>query len=230
MTTRSTHKAQHVSQTTRNTSNKNLIRSARFWDRIAKRYAAQPVANAEAYAQKLAITRNYLHANSEVLELGCGTGSTALVHAPYVKHIRATDFSSKMIEIAIAKASAAEQSNVEFACSTVLNECVCDKKYDAILALSLLHLIKDWQGTIEATYRMLKPGGVLVTSTMCMNDSHAWLRFIAPAGIIFRLIPQLSFFTKTEFNQAMFSVGFEIEHSWQPTSKTGLFVVARKAL
>jgi cyclopropane fatty-acyl-phospholipid synthase-like methyltransferase len=35
----------------------------------------------------------------EVLEFGCGTGSTAIVHAPHVKELRAIDISEKMIGI-----------------------------------------------------------------------------------------------------------------------------------
>ena len=42
----------------------------------------------------------------EVLEFGCGTGGTAIIHAPYVKHIRAIDISGNMIAIAKGKAEA----------------------------------------------------------------------------------------------------------------------------
>jgi len=38
------------------------------------------------------------------LEFGCGTGSTALLHASFVKHMTATDISDEMIEIAKQKA------------------------------------------------------------------------------------------------------------------------------
>ncbi len=50
----------------------------------------------------------------EVLEFGCGTGTTAITHAPYVKHIRAIDISSNMIEIAQRKADAKNIKNVTF--------------------------------------------------------------------------------------------------------------------
>jgi len=42
----------------------------------------------------------------QVLEFGRGTGSTAIAHALYVKHIHATDVSSKMFEITQGKADA----------------------------------------------------------------------------------------------------------------------------
>ena len=207
--------------------NKTDTRS-RFWDAIAERYAAKPVANEDVYAHKLAITREYLHADSEVLELGCGTGSTALVHAPYVRHIRATDFSSKMIEIASNKASTEGVENVDFVCSTANIECVRDAKYNVILALSLLHLLVDWSGTIKAAHRMLKPEGMLITSTVCLNDGYSFMRLVAPLGRRIGLLPQLSFFTRTEFENAISEAGFTIEHAWQPVPKKGLFLVARK--
>jgi len=80
--------------------------SAKFWDRIADRYSRKPVADEAAYQKKLQVTREYLRPDMEVLEFGCGTGSTAIVHAPCVKQIRAIDVSAKMIEIARHKADA----------------------------------------------------------------------------------------------------------------------------
>jgi len=54
-----------------------------------------------------------------VFEFGAGTGSTALLHAPYVKHIYSTDYAKKMI--AIANRNKAEQGieNVDFAVADI---------------------------------------------------------------------------------------------------------------
>lgn len=86
----------------------------KFWDRIAQRYSRQPIADEAAYRKKLQKTREYFGPDMEVLEFGCGTGTTAVAHAPYVKHIRAIDVSSNMIEIAFGKAVAAEIANATF--------------------------------------------------------------------------------------------------------------------
>ena len=80
--------------------------STKFWDKIAESYSKQPVIDKAAYEKKLQISQEYFQADMEVLEFGCGTGSTALIHAHYVKHIRTIDLSSKMIEIAQDKADA----------------------------------------------------------------------------------------------------------------------------
>jgi SAM-dependent methyltransferase len=91
-----------------------MTTSAKFWDRIAERYARKPVPDEAVYQRKLEITRSYFRPNMEVLELGRGTGSTAIAHASHVKHIRAVDISSRMLAIAAAKAAEARVDNVTF--------------------------------------------------------------------------------------------------------------------
>jgi len=202
--------------------------TARFWDRIAKRYAAKPVPDEQAYARKLAVTREYLNQESRVLELGCGTGSTAITHAPYVRHIRASDFSSAMIDIAKAKSNAAGISNIDFVCRTVDQESANKSCYDAVLALNLLHLLVDWQSTIKAAYGLLPDNGVLVISTPCLRDKAMWLRWLAPIGASLGLMPTLSFFSQDELESTLLDTGFEMDYVWQPSGKSGLFMVARK--
>ena len=74
--------------------------SKQFWDKRAEKYFKSPIKNEAIYQKKLAITQEYLTSNSKVLEFGCGSGSTAILHAPHAEHIIATDISNKMIEIA----------------------------------------------------------------------------------------------------------------------------------
>ena len=52
--------------------------ATRFWGKTAGRYAKMPIRYAEAYEYALERTRSYLAKTDRVLELGCGTGSTAL--------------------------------------------------------------------------------------------------------------------------------------------------------
>jgi ubiquinone/menaquinone biosynthesis C-methylase UbiE len=66
---------------------------ARFWDRRADGYSKRPIKDMESYEKTLDCTRKHLSASDEVLEVGCGTGTTALRLAPVVKQITATDIS-----------------------------------------------------------------------------------------------------------------------------------------
>jgi ubiquinone/menaquinone biosynthesis C-methylase UbiE len=207
-----------------------MDRSARFWDRIAERYARRPVADEAAYRRKLEITRGYLRPDMEVLELGCGTGSTAIVHAPYVKHVRAIDISSKMIEIARRKADAAGIGNIAFERRAIADLTVPAESLDAVLALSLLHLLEDRDAAIADVHRMLKPGGVFVTSTACLADSMHWFRFVAPIARRLGVIPRVAFFTREDLHGSLARAGFEIELSWLPGKGKAVFVVARKSV
>lgn len=209
---------------------KKTDRTARIWNRFAERYAAKPIADQEAYETKLAATREHLHPEAYVLELGCGTGSTALAHAPYAKHITATDISARMIDIARAKQSATGINNVDFSCEAINNLQAREASFNTVMMHSVLHLLADWREQIEQAHRVLKPGGVLVTNTVFLQDDARFLRWVAPIGQIIGLIPPLSFFSRKEFVEAMSNAGFEIVRTWQPRPKTGVFMIARKSL
>jgi ubiquinone/menaquinone biosynthesis C-methylase UbiE len=203
--------------------------AAYFWDKIAEGYAKRPVADQGAYERKLATTQRYLRADMEVLEFGCGTGTTALHHAPFVKHIRAIDVSGKMIGIARSKAETKGVTNVTFEQSDIDGLSGADECYDAVMGHSILHLLDDRSAVIENVHRMLKPGGVFITSTACLGGTMPWLRVILPVGRFLGLLPMVRFFTPAGLAGEFESAGFGIEHTWQPDRRKALFVVARKA-
>jgi len=91
-----------------------MSKSTLLWNLMARRYSRQPLRYPEEYERKLEITRKYFNAESEVFEIGCGTGSTALRHAPCVKHIYGRYFSHKMIEISNEKKAAGNVQNDTF--------------------------------------------------------------------------------------------------------------------
>ena len=203
-------------------------RDARLWNRFAKGYAKQAIGNPQAYEEKLARTQTYLTPESRVLEIGCGTGSTALVHAPHVRHILATDVSDAMIEIAEEKRVRASIGNVSFTRANARESLRAGEQYEAILALNLLHLLDDWQDVVRAASARLVEGGVFVTSTPCLAGRHQWLRVVAPLGARVGLIPRIRFLHQGEVLRALSAAGFVIEEAWQADRRNGLFVVARK--
>jgi len=206
-----------------------MDQSARFWDRIAERYSRRPVADEAAYRKKLEVTRGYFRPDMEVLEFGCGTGSTAIVHAPYVKHIRATDISSKMIEIAKRKADEEGIENVTFQRTSIDELHVPDESLDAVLGLSVLHLLENKEEAIAKVNRMLKPGGLFVTSTVCLGDTMKWFKIVGSIGRFLGLMPLVKVFTVKELEDSLTNTGFEIDYQWQPAPGKAVFVVAKKA-
>ena len=202
--------------------------SAKFWNKTAESYAVRPIANEAVYDKKLKKTRAYLEPDMEVLEFGCGTGSTAIAHAPFVKHIQAIDFSSNMIEIAQGKADAAGIRNVTFATATIDDLEAADEAFDAVLALNILHLLKDKEAVIAKVHRMLKPGGVFVTSTVCLGSMMKLLSWIVPIGKRFGLLPQVKAFSTQELQESLTRAGFTIDYQWVPGIARSIFVVAKK--
>ena len=223
--TNSTNPARSLSAVTSDTK---MNKRTRFWDKLAAKYARQPVANEEAYQHKLAKTREYFTPDMSVLEFGCGTGTTSISHAPFVKHIRATDFSTNMIDIARDKAEAAGVSNVTFECVGVEDIAADDESYDVIMGHSILHLLEDRDATIAQVRRWLKPNGVFISSTVCLGDKMGWFRFIAPIGRAIGVFPLVRVFKGAELVRALRDAGFQIEYEWRPEKGVSLFVVARK--
>ena len=206
-----------------------MSRSARFWDRFALRYSKMPIADEATYHKKLEVTREYLQPDMKVLEFGCGTGGTAVAHARSVGHIRAIDVSPKMIEIACGKAEADGVANVEFEVASIDDLSVSDQSLDAVLGLNILHLLDDWEDVIVRVHRMLRPGGIFITSTICLRESMRLLGLIAPIGSFLGLMPRLKSFSSRELEGHLTAVGFEIEHQWQPGQNKALFIVARRS-
>jgi ubiquinone/menaquinone biosynthesis C-methylase UbiE len=205
-----------------------MDREAKFWDKLADRYSKRPISDEATYEKKLEITRQYFRPDMEVLEIGCGTGTTAIAHAPYVRHILATDLAPRMIEIARDKARDAGIENVSFQALSVDALDVPDASLDAVMAHNVLHLLDDRDRTIANVYRMLKPGGAFATSTACVGDMMLLLRLIVPVGRFLRLFPLVKVFSVAELKDSFERAGFDIDYEWQPKKNAAAFIVCRK--
>ncbi|WP_297105058.1 class I SAM-dependent methyltransferase [uncultured Devosia sp.] len=199
-----------------------------FWDKLADKYAAQPIADEDAYRTKLARTQAHLTPEMDIFEFGCGTGGTAIAHAPHVRSVRAIDFSKRMLDLARQRAIEAGVDNVTFEQGDITRIAVEPGRYDMVLGLSILHLLKDRKAAIARVYDMLKPGGRFVSSTACLGDSMRWFGAIAPLGRALGLLPVLNIMTPEQLRMDMTSTGFVIEHDWRPAPKAALFLIARK--
>ena len=203
---------------------------AKFWDRIALGYSRSPVRDEESYQKKLQMTREYFTPDTEVFEFGCGTGSTAIYHAPYVKKISAIDISGKMIEIARAKAKAKNIDNVSFNVGSIGDYAVVNENYDVVMAHSILHLLKDKDQAITKARAMLKPGGIFISSTICMGDAFVMKAIAFAVSLVSYtgLLPYINIFSAEQLVESIQKTGFTIEHQWRPKKKSALFLIARK--
>ena len=199
-----------------------------FWNKRADKYSQRPISDEATYQEKLELTREHFRPDMDVLEIGCGTGSTAIAHAPYVKHILASDFSARMIEIARDKAQAAGIDNVTFEALPADGLDMPDASIDVVMAHNLLHLLDDRQRTVADVHRMLKPDGVFITSTPCIGDMMPLLRLVIPVGRFLRLFPPVKVFSVAELKESLEKAGFGIDHEWRPKKNAAVFIACRK--
>ena len=199
--------------------------NAAFWDKLATKYAQKPVADQKSYESKIAKTRAYLTPESKVLEVGCGTGSTAILHAPYAAHITATDISQKMLAIAAEKTKQKGINNITYQQCSAYSLNFKRESFDMVMAHSLLHLVDDPQGLLRNFYELITPGGVVVTNTVCNIPSiFAW---ILPFLKKFNFVPYIKFLSSAEVIEMHKQAGFIIEHQWSPKAST-MFIIAKK--
>jgi len=203
------------------------MNTAAFWDKAAPGYAAQPIRNAEAYAHTLARTQSYLGASDHMLELGCGTGGTALEHAPHVARITAADISPAMIEIARSKPQ--PQGNITFLTATLEGDGIPGGPFDVVTGFNILHLLPDPAAGIRDVARLVKPGGLFISKTPCLAGRYSLLKPVIGAMRLVGKAPKIHFLSTAGLERAIAVAGFEIIETGDfPKSPPSHFIVARR--
>jgi ubiquinone/menaquinone biosynthesis C-methylase UbiE len=123
-----------------------------FWDRIGKR----TVANLK------------LHAGARVLDVGCGTGASALPAAQAVGKngsVVGVDLASRLLDRARAKALAAGLDNVEFRLADMTSLNYPTESFDAVVSVFSIFFVPDMEGLVHELWRMVRPGGKLAVTS-----------------------------------------------------------------
>lgn len=204
---------------------------ARFWDRAARKYAAGPIKDMAGYERTLDRTRHFFSGTDSVLEIGCGTGTTALRLAPHVSRMVATDLSGEMIAIAREKAAAQACPNAEFATATVDRAPWPAGSFDAVLAFNVLHLIAERASALAHVHRLLKPGGLFISKTPCLAEMNPLFRLAVPIMQLVGKAPYVAFFSIAGLQSQIEAAGFTIveQATHGSARKDGrIFIVARK--
>lgn len=205
------------------------MQDADFWNAIADKYFRSPIADEAAYQEKLEITRRYLSSEDRLLEVGCGTGGTAIAHAPYVAHVDGVDISPRMIEHAWSRLQENPVENVSFEVAS-LEEVSAETPYDVVLAMSLLHLLRNREAALARIRSLVKPGGYFVSSTACLGDRMGFMRLILPLMRLFGAAPWVAVFKEADLRAEIESAGFEVIERLRPETMTAAtFFVARRS-
>lgn len=204
------------------------MNKAKFWDKAARKYAATPIKDMTAYEDTLERARHYLTPDDHVLEVGCGTGTTALTLSKSVRSITATDVSQQMLAIAEGKRRDQAISNVTFVPSEIMKP-VAGAPFDAICAFSILHLVDDLPETLMHLRDQLKPGGYVISKTACLREMNRFIPLVVKVMKVFGKAPDVLIFSAEELENSFRRTGFEIvEAGYFGANTHARFVVARK--
>lgn len=204
----------------------------RFWDRSSKSYARSRISDQAGYERTLERTCLLLKPGVRVLELGCGTGTTALRLAGGVESYLATDISAGMITIAQEKLAATPITGLAFRAATAEALASETARFDAVLGFNYLHLVRDLAGTLRSIHALLAPGGLLISKTPCLGDMNPLIRLALPLMQMVGKAPYAGVFSAQELSDLITAAGFEVVSTERHASKgkdSRPFIVARRA-
>ena len=209
-----------------------MVDSTTFWNKVAEKYARTPIADMTSYDYTLERTAAHLKPGDRVLELGCGTGSTALRLAPDVAAIVATDIAPAMLAVGRRKAREQGVENVDFVEAPAKTP--PEGPFDAALAFNLLHLVDDLDASLAAIHDRLKPGGLFISKTFCIGTGRNSFKLYAirlalPVMLLLGKAPPVTFLTEAELDNAITRAGFDlVEQESFPAKDPRRFLVARR--
>jgi ubiquinone/menaquinone biosynthesis C-methylase UbiE len=208
-----------------------IVSDTRFWDRASSKYAAGAIADPAGYERTLHRTRSLLQSADRVLELGCGTGTTALLLASNVQYYLATDISAGMITIAKEKHAAGRIPGLVFKTTTAETLVPETPPFNAVLGFNYLHLVRDLPDTLRRIHDLLAAEGLFISKTPCVGDMNPLIRFVLPAMRAIGKAPYAGVFRTAELTQHISAAGFDIlaiENHATTNNDRRPYIVARK--
>ncbi len=206
--------------------------SEKFWNRLSKNYDKKAKDN--TFLQILDRSKKYLRPDDVVLDFGCATGLYAFEFADDVKEIQAFDTASKMIVIAKNKAEEIANKNIDFAQTNLFDEKYKEGSFDVILAFNILLYFDDLEKILRRMNMVLKPGGLIITSTACLKEKRSLIGVLSGTMIFIlkklRILPYLNFLGIEELEETIFNAGFKSIESDILIKKPAIeyFIAARK--
>lgn len=167
-----------------------------------------------------------------MLEIGCGTGTTALRLAPSTRRLVASDASAGMFAIAREKPAAQPLPQSNFDVADADAPIAGASEYDVVLAFNVLHLVTDLDRALELAVQALRPGGLLISKTACISEMNPLIPDLAlPLMRAIGKAPRVLCFDAEALRSAIVRRGMHIlsvERHGTRGKDFRVFIVARK--
>ena len=142
-------------------------KAAATYDAAADHFDDEPLAFWERIGSRT-VERLALADGAKVLDVGCGTGASALPAAQAVGpsgFVTGADLSARLLDRARAKAKARSLSNVEFRLADMTSLGYPNDHFDAVVSVFSIFFVPDMEGLVRELWRMVRPGGKLAVTT-----------------------------------------------------------------
>lgn len=161
------------------------------------------------------ITRHYGEFSGlSILDIGCAAGLTSFPLARLGGEVLGIDATPSLIQAAEAHYQSLGDlapAHLSFRCATLAELAARRDSFDVVLALEVVEHVEDVSAFLQACLSMVKPGGLLILSTLNRNlkswalgiiaaeyilnwlpkGTHQWQKFLTPSELVAALGPSV---------------------------------------
>lgn len=149
--------------------------------------------------------------SERVLDVGTGTGHTALAFAPHVAEVVGVDFTAAMLEQAVRLAAERGVGNVRFDEGDAMQLPYEDDSFDVVTCRVCAHHFADPVAAVRETARVLKPGGRFLLVDSVAPEDPAEDTFFNAIELL-RDRCHVRNYRVSEWLHMLRAAGFEAEH------------------
>jgi 2-polyprenyl-3-methyl-5-hydroxy-6-metoxy-1,4-benzoquinol methylase len=206
-----------------------MSKSNSFWDRAASKATQGELLFGETMQKTIDNTLALLKKEHRILDFACGSGTITCVLAANVEHIHGIDISAKMIAAAQQNCANRNISNIDFAQQLLEDNCFEPQQFDVILAFNIIHLLEHKQQALTQLHGLLKPGGLLISSTACLAEKFSFAALLLKILSTIRIIPPINYYRLADMERLINQAGFSISQTQILNhSLNDYFIVAQK--
>src|SRR4029079_8098195 len=143
------------------------LKAATTYNAAADHFDDGPLAFWDRYGRGT-VERLRLKPGSTVLDVGCGSGASAIPAAQTVGprgRVIGVDLAERLLALAQAKADAQNLSNIEFRQADMEKLGYPDESFDAVVCVFAVFFVPDMVKEVRELWRMVRRGGQLAITT-----------------------------------------------------------------
>ena len=144
--------------------------------------------------------------NKKILEIGCGNGTGTKFIKQFFQPLEliATEYDESLVKVA-CKINSGSNISIEQGNATALR--FADDEFDAVVELSVIHHIPEWEKCLDEMYRIIKPGGMFIIKELSIETFETFFGSISRRFVDH---PYDDMLRKDEFLNYLQTKGFKI--------------------